>query len=69
MAEIPVQPKRGAGPWVWLVALIVLAIILWFIFGRRHTATTTTGRATPAYVSRTLAARTGVATARSAIEQ
>lgn len=61
MAEIPVQPKRGAGPWVWIVALIVLAIILWFIFGRRHAATTTTGSVAPAYVSHTLAARTSVA--------
>lgn len=45
MAEIPVQPKRGPRAWVWIVALIVLAIILWLIFGSRQQrpATTTTG--------------------------
>ena len=57
MAEIPVQPKSGARPWGWIIALIILAVILWIIFGHRtHApATTTTGSATPAHIAPALA--------------
>lgn len=58
MAEIPVQPRRGIRPWVWVVALIILAVILWAIFGRhRVTVPAATGRAIPAHVAPRLAAR------------
>ena len=34
MADIDVVPKRGAGALIWLlVALAVVAVLLWFLFG------------------------------------
>ncbi|MBX6332219.1 MAG: hypothetical protein IRY91_10280 [Gemmatimonadaceae bacterium] len=48
MAEIPVQPKRGPRAWVWIVALIVLAIILWLVFGSRQQRPAITTGAVPA---------------------
>jgi hypothetical protein len=56
VAEIPVQPKRGARPWGWIIAIIIVAIILWLIFGHRATAPTTTGSAVPTQVAPALAA-------------
>lgn len=57
MAEIPVQPKSGARPWGWIIALIILAIILWIVFGHRSNtpATTTTGSIAPAQIAPVLA--------------
>jgi hypothetical protein len=34
MAEINLERKRGPSAWVWIIALIVLAIILWALFFR-----------------------------------
>ena len=49
MAEIKVEPKRSTA-WIWLVvALVVLAVIAWFVFanpGTDMTDTTTTGALT-----------------------
>jgi hypothetical protein len=40
MADIDVV-KKGSRAWVWVVLLIVLALILWFVFGMGTTPTTT----------------------------
>lgn len=42
MADIDVV-KKGSRAWVWLVLIVLLALILWFVFGM-NTADTTTGR-------------------------
>jgi hypothetical protein len=42
MAEINLEKKRGPGAWVWVVALIVLAILVWALFFR-HSAPRTAG--------------------------
>ena len=34
MAEINLERKRGPGAWVWVIALIVLAILVWALFFR-----------------------------------
>jgi hypothetical protein len=44
MAEINLERKRGPSAWVWIIGLIVLAIILWAIFG--HSRTRTASRST-----------------------
>lgn len=35
MADINLEKKRRSGVWGWVIALIVLLIILWAIFGNR----------------------------------
>jgi bacteriorhodopsin len=49
MAEIKVEPKRSTA-WIWIVvALVVLALIAWFVFANPGTDvidTTTTGALT-----------------------
>jgi hypothetical protein len=51
VAEIKVQEKRGSRAWLWIIALIILAIILWYAFSRRNPApATTTGSVTPSSV-------------------
>lgn len=50
MAEIPVQPKRGIRPWVWVIAVIIVVAVLWLLFGR-DTAPVTTGSTVPARVA------------------
>ncbi|HEX5831455.1 MAG TPA: hypothetical protein VFY16_10775 [Gemmatimonadaceae bacterium] len=57
MAEIPVQPKRGVRPWVWIVAVILAVAVLWLIFGR-DIAPVTTGSVAPAHVTPALATQT-----------
>ncbi len=43
MAEIKVEEKRSTA-WIWIVvALVVLAVIAWFVFANPGTDTTTTG--------------------------
>lgn len=29
MAEIPIQEKRGSKSWVWIVALLAIALLAW----------------------------------------
>lgn len=55
MAEIPVQPKRGVPVWVWIVALIIIAIILWAIFGHHSSPPAATSLANPAHAAPLLA--------------
>ena len=45
MAEIPIQRKEGRNIWPMLLGLLVLAAILWFIFGRRNADNTAAARA------------------------
>lgn len=47
MAEIKVQEKRGSRAWLWIIALIILAIIVWFALSRRNTPPAATGGITP----------------------
>ncbi|HEX6533606.1 MAG TPA: hypothetical protein VF041_03360 [Gemmatimonadaceae bacterium] len=47
MAELKVQEKRGSRAWLWIIALIILAIIVWFALSRRHTGPAATGSITP----------------------
>ena len=35
MAEIPIQRKHERGLWPWLLALLILALLLWLMFGHR----------------------------------
>jgi hypothetical protein len=35
VAEIPIQPKRGAGIWPWIIGAIVVLLLLWFLLNRR----------------------------------
>jgi hypothetical protein len=51
MAEINLERKRGPSAWVWIIALIVLAIILWAIFGHSRTRTASRGGADVVAVS------------------
>lgn len=44
MAEIPIQRKEGRNIWPMLLGLLVLAAVLWFIFGRNR-GTTAAARA------------------------
>ena len=43
MAEINLEKKRGPGAWVWVVALIVLAILVWALFFRHSGPPRTAG--------------------------
>ena len=43
MAEINLEKKRGPGAWVWVVALIVLALLVWALFFRHSGAPRTAG--------------------------
>jgi hypothetical protein len=57
MAEIRVEPKRGGLGWVWLIiALIVVALLVWYFMGNRD-AVTTTGLAPQATTVLALAER------------
>ena len=51
MAEINLERKGGRSAWVWIIALIVLAIILWAIFAHSRTRTASRGRADVVAVS------------------
>jgi hypothetical protein len=42
MADINIEKKGRSGIWGWVIALIILAIILWAIFGRRSQPARTT---------------------------
>jgi bacteriorhodopsin len=38
MADIRVEEKRGSANWIWIViALVVLAVIAWFLFAQPRT--------------------------------
>jgi bacteriorhodopsin len=40
MADIDVVPKRRTNTWLWIVlAIVVLAILIWAFAGRTHTVT------------------------------
>jgi hypothetical protein len=40
MAEIKVQERRGGLGWLWaLIALVVIALILWYLLGSDREAT------------------------------
>ncbi|HET7585342.1 MAG TPA: hypothetical protein VFK13_10560 [Gemmatimonadaceae bacterium] len=42
MAQIRIEEKRGGLAWLWIiVALIIAALILWYIFAGGRSATTT----------------------------
>jgi hypothetical protein len=44
MADINLEKKGRSGVWGWVIALIILLIILWAIFGNRsEPARTTSG--------------------------
>lgn len=44
MADINLEKKGRSGVWGWIIALIILLIILWAIFGNRsEPARTTSG--------------------------
>jgi len=49
MANIDIQEKRGPGAALWwVIGIIILAIVLWLIFGRRNQpATSAIQSATP----------------------
>ena len=40
MADIDVVPKHRSNTWVWIVlALVVIAVLIWAFAGRTHTTT------------------------------
>jgi hypothetical protein len=48
MAEIRVEHKQGRSAWPWIVGIIVLALLAWAMFGRKHQPQTSSAiRATP----------------------
>ena len=51
MAEINLERKGGRSAWVWIIGFIVLAVILWAIFGRSHARTASRGTASVVAVS------------------
>ena len=42
MADINLEKKGRSGAWGWIIALIILLIILWAIFGNRSQPARTT---------------------------
>ena len=32
MAEIPIERKSGSKSWLWIVALVLLALVAWMLF-------------------------------------
>jgi hypothetical protein len=59
MAEINLERKRGPSAWVWIIGLIVLAIILWAIFGHSRTRTASRGGAAVVAVGGAVARTSG----------
>ena len=53
MADINLEKKGRSGIWGWVIALIILLIILWAIFGNRSepVRTTTSSIGTPTTVA------------------
>lgn len=50
MADINLEKKGRSGIWGWVIALIILLIILWAIFGNRSQPARTSSAGTPATV-------------------
>jgi hypothetical protein len=48
MADINLEPKRRSSAWGWIIAVIIVLIVLWAIFGRRSTSTRTSRADVPA---------------------
>ena len=53
MAEIPIQEKRGSKSWVWIVALLAIALLAWMFLSNDNDDVNTvpaaeTGALTPA---------------------
>ena len=48
MADINLEKKGRSGIWGWVIALIILLIVLWAIFGNRREPARTSSVGTPA---------------------
>lgn len=39
MAEIPIEPKSGSRSWIWIVALLAIALVAWMLLSNDDDAT------------------------------